>query len=79
MVVQNPVVIPQGLKPHIFAVFFGPAEAVPLLQNLFLKYDLFLKCDLFLKYDLFLKHAVAFPVLWRLPKPNSSLTLALVQ
>jgi hypothetical protein len=33
MVVQNPVVIPQGLKPHILAAFFGPAKAVPLLQT----------------------------------------------
>jgi hypothetical protein len=26
MVVQNSVVIPQGLKPHLIAVFFGPAK-----------------------------------------------------
>jgi hypothetical protein len=28
-----PDVIPQGLKPHIFPAFFGPAKAVPLLQS----------------------------------------------
>jgi len=33
MVVTIPVVISQGLKPHIFAALFGPAKAVPLLQN----------------------------------------------
>ena len=36
MVALVSVVIPQGLKPQYFPAFFGPAKAVPLLQNLFL-------------------------------------------
>jgi len=27
------MIVGQGLKPHIFAAIFGPAEAVPLLQS----------------------------------------------
>jgi hypothetical protein len=33
LIAENPFGIPQGLKPHIFAAFFGPAKAVPLLQT----------------------------------------------
>jgi hypothetical protein len=29
----------QGLKPAIFFCIFGPAEAVPLLQNLLVEYS----------------------------------------
>jgi hypothetical protein len=32
--------VPQGLKPGVFLVFFGLAEAVPLLQSRFLKHAL---------------------------------------
>jgi hypothetical protein len=35
MVVCGGKSIPQGLKPAAFPAFFGPAEAVPLLQNRF--------------------------------------------
>jgi hypothetical protein len=40
MVVPSPVVLPEGLKPFIPAALFGPAKAVPLLQNWFLKHAL---------------------------------------
>jgi len=30
---QIPFVILRGLKPPYFLAFFGPAKAVPLLQN----------------------------------------------
>ncbi len=33
MVVPSRVAFRQGLKPLILAAFFGPAKAVPLLQN----------------------------------------------
>jgi hypothetical protein len=38
MAVRNSFVVPQGLKPQILAVSFGLAEAVPLLQSLFMKH-----------------------------------------